>query len=56
MFKIFSNTIPSYLESDLNNFIKNPNYKIINIFYTTCIHDGEIMHNVLLYYNIIPTE
>ncbi len=56
MFKLFSNTILSYLESDLNAFIKNPNYQIINIQYNTCIYEGEIMHNVLLYYIIIPTE
>ena len=39
MFKLFSNSIPSYLESDLNNFIKNTNYKIINIlshYHTVC--------------------
>lgn len=56
MFKFFSNTVPSYIESDLNSFTENPNYKIISIFYNTCIFEGELVHNVLLYYIIIPTE
>lgn len=56
MFKLFSNTIPSYIETDLNNFMSNPNYKIIDIFYNTCVLEGELMHNVLLHYMIIPAE
>lgn len=56
MFKLFSNTISAYLEDDLNNFIKNSNCEIINVFYSACILEGELMHNVLLYYMAIPTE
>lgn len=50
MFKLFSNSIPSYLEDDLNNFITNSKCKIINIYYSTCIYEDELIHNVLLYY------
>ncbi len=56
MVKLFSNTILSYLETDLNNFINNSNYMIVNMFYNTCICDGELTHNVLLYYIIKATE
>lgn len=56
MFKLFSNTIPAYLESDLNTFVKNQNCQILSISYNTCILEGEVMHNVLLYYKIIPAE
>lgn len=55
MFKIFSNTIPSYLEKDLNNFIKTTNCLVVNIHYTTSVFEEEIIHNVLLHY-IIPIE
>lgn len=55
MLKFFSNTILSYLESDINNFLSNNNCIVISIHYNTLLYDGEIMHNVLLYY-IIPRE
>lgn len=35
MIKLFSNTILSYLENDINTFITNTNCEIINILYTT---------------------
>lgn len=55
MFKFFSNTVVSYLEKDLNDFIKSTNYSIINIFYNAVVIDGEIVHSVLIHYNI-PAE
>lgn len=50
MFKFFSNTILSYLELDLNNFIQNTNCMIIEICYSTSIFEGELVHSVLLHY------
>lgn len=55
MVKIFSNTILSYLENDINTFIMNTKCEIISIHYTTLIYDDELTHNVLLYYTI-PME
>ena len=55
MFRFFSNTILTYLESDLNNFVQNTNCVIISITYNTFVYEGELMHNILLYYKI-PTE
>jgi len=55
MFKFFSNTVLAYLENDLNDFININNYTIMNTFYSTVVIDGEIIHNVLIHYNI-PTE
>ena len=55
MIKLFSNTILSYLESDINAFITNTKCEIISIHYTTLIYDDELTHNILLYY-IIPME
>ncbi len=56
MLKLFFNTVSAYLEDDLNNFIKNSNCEIVNVFYSTCILEGELMHNVLLYYMVIPIQ
>lgn len=55
MIKIFSNTILSYLENDVNTFIANTKCHIVSIHYNISIIDGELSHNVLLYY-IISTE
>ena len=56
MFKLFSNTILSYLEADLNHFIEEYDCKIISLHYNTCVFEGELTHNILLHYIIIPTE
>ena len=50
MIKLFSNTIVPYLEADINNFIKKSKCIVINIQYNTLIIDGELTHNILLYY------
>lgn len=50
MFKFFSNTILSYLELDINDFIKKNNCTIVNVLYNISVVDGELMHCVLLYY------
>lgn len=55
MIKIFSNTILSYLEKDVNTFIENTKCHILSIHYTVIIVDGELSHNILLHY-IMPTE
>lgn len=55
MFKFFSNTIFSYLESDLNNFVHTTNCTIVSVTYNTSTFEGELIHNVLLHYKI-PTE
>jgi hypothetical protein len=49
MFKIFSNTILSYLEDDLNKFTKT--HIIKNIYYSTVVsEEGEIVHSLLVEY------
>ncbi len=55
MIKLFSNTILSYLENDINDFIKNNKCEIISIHYSTLIFENELTHNILLYYKI-PIE
>lgn len=55
MFKFFSNTILSYLETDLNNFVQNTNCIVISISYNTTAFEGELIHSILLCYRI-PTE
>lgn len=55
MIKFFSNTILSYLEDDVNAFIKTKKCLVLSIQYNTLVVDGELLHNVLLYYTI-PTE
>ncbi len=55
MIKLFSNTILSYLENDINAFIKNNKCEIISIHYSTLIFENELTHNILLYYKI-PIE
>lgn len=55
MIKMFSNTILMYLEADINSFINNTHCKIISINYNSSVIDGEILHNVLLYYTM-PKE
>lgn len=55
MIKLFSNTILSYLENDINSFIANNKCQIIHMQYTALIVDGELTHNILLYYKM-PME
>ncbi len=55
MLKFFSNTILAYLETDINNFINQNNCTVISLYYTPLVYEGEIMHNIVLYYTI-PTE
>lgn len=55
MFKFFSNTVLTYLESDLNNFIQNTSCVVHNTLYSAVENDGEIVHYVLIFYTT-PTE
>lgn len=50
MFKIFSNTILSYIEDDLNKFAKT--HIIKNIYYSTAVSEaGEVVHSLLVQYS-----
>ncbi len=55
MIKIFSNTILSYLENDVNTFIANTKCQIVSIHYNILMVDDELSHNILLHYTM-PTE
>ena len=52
MIKLFTNTILSYIENDVNTFIQHTHCEIISIHYTTLTYNDELTHNVLIYYTI----
>lgn len=50
MIKIFSNTIVSYLEKDVNAFIEKTNCHILGLYYNSAVVDEELLHIILLHY------
>lgn len=45
MIKIFSNTIVSYLEKDVNTFIEKTGCSILGLYYNTVVVDEEVLRD-----------